>query len=218
MAYTGPGGNATVQSSLPAASFEAVLPLVNFNKASGSNISGTVTGTSVAGGSGVTFSIDVKGLPDLAKYGPFIYHVHAKPVPSNGNCTGTLAHLDPTSRGETPLCDASAPETCQAGDLSGKHGNITANTWTVSYSDLYISSDPSSPYYYGDKSIVIHTNNKTRLTCANFTRVASTTTNATSTVVLTSPTATVTPFKGAAAKLGAGVVGGALAVMAAALL
>jgi len=156
-------------------------------------------------------------LTDLSVF--VVYHVHAKPVPTNGNCTGTLAHLDPTSRGETPPCDASAPETCQAGDLSGKHGNITANTWSVSYSDLYLSSDPSSPYYYGDKSIVIHTNNKTRLTCANFTMVSSsTTTNATGTSVVTSATATATPFKGNAVKVGAGVLGGVLGVMAAVVL
>jgi len=41
------------------------------------------------------------------------------PVPADGNCSGTLAHLDPFIRGEKPPCDASAPQTCQVGDLSG---------------------------------------------------------------------------------------------------
>ena len=68
---TGPGGNASVQSNLPAANYQAVLPAAQFNKASGTNISGTITGTSVAGGSGVTFSINLMGLPDVVKYGPF---------------------------------------------------------------------------------------------------------------------------------------------------
>ena len=39
---------------------------------------------------------------------------------------------------------------------------------TNSYPELYLSTDPSSPYYFGDKSITIHTSNTTRLTCANF--------------------------------------------------
>ena len=29
-----------------------------------------------------------------------VYHLHDAPVPSDGNCTGTLAHLDPYQRGE----------------------------------------------------------------------------------------------------------------------
>jgi len=148
-----------------------------------------------------------------------VYHIHAKPVPANGNCTATLAHLDPTNRGEVPLCDASGPESCQAGDLSGKHGNITATSWSVSYTDLYLSADPSSPYYYADKSIVIHTFNKTRLTCANFTKVASSTTNATGTGVMGSPTPSISTFPGAAARVGgAGLLGGVVAVVVAALL
>jgi len=38
--------------------------------------------------------------------------------------------------------------------------------------ELYLSTDPSSPYFFGDKSIVIHSMNTTRLTCANFTMVS----------------------------------------------
>lgn len=47
---------------------------------------------------------------------------------------------------------------------------------------------------------------------------SSTTTNATGTSVVTSATATATPFKGNAAKVGAGVLGGVLGVMAAVVL
>ena len=60
-----------------------------------------------------------------------VYHIHDQPVPSDGNCTKTLAHQDPTERGEIPPCDPSAPETCQVGDLAGKHGNITSNPFQV---------------------------------------------------------------------------------------
>jgi hypothetical protein len=60
-----------------------------------------------------------------------VYHIHDQPVPANGNCTATLAHLDPYQRGEDPLCDASAPQTCQVGDLSGKHGEINGNAFSA---------------------------------------------------------------------------------------
>lgn len=56
-----------------------------------------------------------------------VYHIHDAPVPADGNCTGTLAHLDPTQRGEQPPCDSTKPQTCQVGDLAGKHGKITSS-------------------------------------------------------------------------------------------
>jgi hypothetical protein len=55
-----------------------------------------------------------------------VYHIHAYAVPADGNCSGTLGHLDPFVRGESPPCDPTQPQTCQVGDLSGKHGNITS--------------------------------------------------------------------------------------------
>ncbi|KAF2103517.1 Cu,Zn superoxide dismutase-like protein [Rhizodiscina lignyota] len=166
--FTGPGGNASVQSNLPAASYRAVLPSTNFDNLTGSTITGSITGTSVANGTGVTFTIDFTGFPNEAQYGPFVYHVHAMPVPADGNCTATLGHLDPTNRGELHPCEQNAPQTCQAGDLAGKHGNITSSSFMTTYTDMFLSTDPSSPYFFGDKSIVIHSMNTTRLTCANF--------------------------------------------------
>jgi hypothetical protein len=68
------------------------------------------------------------------------YHIHEKPVPSDGNCTGTGAHLDPYKRGETPPCDSSKPETCQTGDLAGKHGKITGRDFSAKYAAFYFSS------------------------------------------------------------------------------
>jgi hypothetical protein len=63
-----------------------------------------------------------------------VYHVHEKPVPSDGSCAGTGAHLDPYKRGEVPQCDTSKKETCQIGDLSGKNKNITAGpTFSATY-------------------------------------------------------------------------------------
>jgi hypothetical protein len=51
------------------------------------------------------------------------------PVPADGNCTETLAHLDQYERGETPPCDPLRADTCQQGDLSGKHGKINGTSF-----------------------------------------------------------------------------------------
>ena len=60
-----------------------------------------------------------------------VYHIHDQPVPANGNCTATAAHLDPYIRGEIPPCDNTHPETCQVGDLTGKHGNVTVSPFAA---------------------------------------------------------------------------------------
>jgi hypothetical protein len=104
-----------------------------------------------------------------------VYHVHALPI-TDGNCTTSMGHLDPTNRGELHACELAAPQTCQAGDLAGKHGNVTSVSFLASYTDLYLSTDPNSPYFFGNKSIVIHSTNTTRLTCANFAMASNSTT------------------------------------------
>jgi hypothetical protein len=167
-------------ASAVTAQASTVAPAVNDNPAGASYVAtlpeqaertvrGSVVATTNNDGPGVKFTVSISGLP--AEGGPFMYHVHAKPVPSDGNCTGTGAHLDPYVRGEAPMCDASKPETCQTGDLSGKHGNITAREWSQEYVDPYSSTNPSDPSYFGDLSVVVHLSNKTRIACANFTRV-----------------------------------------------
>jgi len=130
-------------------------------------VRGSIAGTSATDGKGVNFAVSISGLP--AEGGPFMYHIHEKPVPTDGNCTGTGAHLDPYKRGEVPPCDPTQKETCQTGDLSGKYGTFDGPEGTQSYLDLYSSTDPADPSYFGDLSIVIHFANKTRITCANFT-------------------------------------------------
>ena len=66
-----------------------------------------------------------------------MYHIHEKPVPADGNCTGTGAHLDPYKRGEVPPCDPTDKSSCQTGDLSGKEGNFTDISGSASY--VYLS-------------------------------------------------------------------------------
>lgn len=90
-------------------------------------------------------------------------------MPSDGNCTATKAHQDPYIRGEKPLCDPTQPQTCQVGDLSGKHGNITELSYSTQYYDLYASTKDGIGAFFGNRSIVVHAFNTTRLNCANFT-------------------------------------------------
>lgn len=66
-----------------------------------------------------------------------VYHIHQKPVPKDGNCTDTEAHLDPFERGETPACDPDLPQTCQVGDLAGKHGAIVTTQGDTTFSTTY---------------------------------------------------------------------------------
>jgi hypothetical protein len=41
-----------------------------------------------------------------------------------------------------------------------------------SYLDLYSSTDPTNPAYFGNLAVVVHLSNKTRIACANFTAIA----------------------------------------------
>ncbi|CAD0107312.1 unnamed protein product [Aureobasidium uvarum] len=144
---TGKLGNATIQKNNPA----GVAYIASFSSTSKSDISGNVL-----------------ALTSSDMGGPFLYHIHDYPVPSDGNCTSTGAHVDPFVRGEAPPCDASSPATCQVGDLSGKHGKPTNMTFSATYVDQYVSTVPGDGAFMGNRSIVIHFANKTRIACANF--------------------------------------------------
>lgn len=185
--------------------------------------------SSTSGGSGVNVAVNFTGFPSEASYGPFVYHIHAMPVPADGNCSATMGHLDPTDRGEYYPCNVAAPDTCQVGDLAGKHGNITMTNFVAQYSDAFLSTDPSSPAFFGDKSVVIHTENTTRITCANFMMMGGsgmsngTKTNGTSMGNGTSsgsPTMSSMPasYTGGAAQVAGWSVAGLMAVFAAFLL
>ncbi|KAL6902701.1 superoxide dismutase [Trichoderma evansii] len=129
------------------------------------NVRGNISAVAGPGGKGVKFTVQLQNFPTSG--GPFLYHIHENLV-WGGNCTSALAHLDPYDRGETPACDADKPETCQVGDLSGKHDKITSDPFLSEYIDLYASINYTNPAFFGNRSIVIHYANKTRLTCANF--------------------------------------------------
>ncbi|KAM7208359.1 Cu,Zn superoxide dismutase-like protein [Naviculisporaceae sp. PSN 640] len=132
-------------------------------------VKGKVVARSGPAGKGVVFNLTLSGLP--TEGGPFSYHLHDQPVPADGSCAGTLAHLDPYQRGQTPACNAAAPATCEVGDLSGKHGKVEGPSATKNFIDQYAALTPGIGAFFGNRSIVIHYANSTRLACANFTSV-----------------------------------------------
>lgn len=133
------------------------------------NVKGSIVAKSVEGG--VEFKVNFTNLP--TEGGPFGYHIHVDPVPEDGNCTKTLAHLDSFIRGEDPPCNPEAPATCQVGDLSGKHGAAdSGTTFEDTYVDPYATLKEGLGAFFGNRSVVLHFANKTRITCANFALVS----------------------------------------------
>ncbi|KAI9699127.1 MAG: hypothetical protein M1836_003316 [Candelina mexicana] len=160
-----PGTTGKLGDAQPAPQVNGLTCLATLPNRNTTDIRGYVQGTGTA--SGTNWTISLSGFPSQ-NLGPFLYHIHDQPVPANGNCTATLAHLDPTQRGEIPPCDPTAPQTCQVGDLAGKHGNITTSPFNQNYIDKYTSTQSGLGAFFGNRSIVVHTSNTTRLTCANF--------------------------------------------------
>ena len=119
-------GNAQTVTGNPSGS----MYLATFPNSLTNVIRGRVVASSSFGGP-VNYAINIANLPLGA--GPFAYHIHESPVPASGNCLGTGAHLDPYQRGEQPPCNADQPQTCQVGDLSGKHGKINGTAIATAY-------------------------------------------------------------------------------------
>lgn len=160
-------GTASAETNQPASTYRATLDEM-FNPLVGTTIQGSLQ--AVGGPQGVTFTVNITNLPDQAQYGPFNWHIHALAVPEDGNCTATMGHLDPTNRGELYMCQASSPQTCQVGDLAGKHGGkiTTPGNFSTSFVDPYLSVVEGSPGFFGGLGFVLHSGNTSRLACANF--------------------------------------------------
>lgn len=151
----------------------------------------------------VLVEVDLSGLPETG--GPFLYHIHALPVPANGSCLGTAGHFNPF----LGSANATIWDEMELGDLSGKHGEITGTSILTSYIDPYLSLNPDSKSYFGGLSVVVHYHNTTRLACANITE------EATSSSSPSANSTTVSSTNGAA-YIGAGVaplVAGAVALI-----
>lgn len=113
----------------------------------------------------VKVTVKLAGLPKDGP--PLLYHIHEKPVPSDGNCDATLGHFNPY-HGNEDACDDAHKE---VGDLSGKHGKIESHKkfFKDSYIEPYISLNETDPAFIGGHSIVIHCPDETRIACANIT-------------------------------------------------
>ncbi|KAL2362852.1 hypothetical protein RJZ56_004229 [Blastomyces dermatitidis] len=144
------------------------------------SLRGRINATAGPGGHGVVYTLEFWGFPEESKHGPFPYHVHDQPVNSSGDCLSTLAHLDLTFRGEHPPCNKRKPWTCQAGDFSGKYGdimNLTNGTYYYTkFHDPYTSTQYGLGSFIGNRSIVVHYSNITRINCGNFSLISNGTT------------------------------------------
>ncbi|RMD39228.1 hypothetical protein DV735_g5900, partial [Chaetothyriales sp. CBS 134920] len=135
-------------------------------------IQGTIVGVSSEDGTGVLVAISLFSFPD--GLGPFEYHIHEKPVPSNGSCNATGGHLNPYNGTKPPGCDPEMPSLCEVGDLSGKYGLVENETLAESpffqnqFLDSFLSTSNDSITFLGNRSFVIHAANGTRLNCGNF--------------------------------------------------
>lgn len=162
-------------------------------------VQGKVQFTSTSKGQ-IQVDVDITELP--LEGGPFIYHVHQLPVPSDGNCTGTLDHLNPYG-GSPKNLDAADKE---VGDLSGKHGAINGTSLQQTYIDTYLSLNKNDPAFFGNLSVVVHFANATRIGCGNITAVgdsAEVVANSSTPFTASAPVATTT------GSTGGGLYGGA---------
>ncbi|RKP06230.1 hypothetical protein THASP1DRAFT_18734, partial [Thamnocephalis sphaerospora] len=109
-------------------------------------------------------------------------HIHQNLVPINGSCADTLGHLDPfrvnPNPGKPYPCDPNDIRTCEAGDLSGKHGLLRAANGTgwltgaelMSFLDPQLGWNANAPdaNILMSRSVVIHRpSDAVRYTCAN---------------------------------------------------
>ncbi|KAL5611864.1 uncharacterized protein BROUX77_002020 [Berkeleyomyces rouxiae] len=134
----------------------------------GSHENGRVISYSDPTGLGTIFRLKMNGLSPHE--GPYTYHIHEKPV-KDADCGTTGEHLDPYHNGVFPECDPNRPETCQLGDLSGKHNNVTQNSSSKYFLDIYLSTTPGNIGFFGNRSIVIHDRSNSRIACGNFKEV-----------------------------------------------
>ncbi|KAG5974104.1 hypothetical protein E4U55_000091 [Claviceps digitariae] len=149
--------------------YTASLPSEPFFPAPGlsGGIKGFISASAPPDGIGVRFTVRFENLPKTG--GPFPYHLHVNKA-AGGNCTAAGAHLDSTNRGDKPPCDAGNLPSCQVGDLAGKYGKINSDPFTAEYVDKFLSLKEEDAAFFGNRSVVIHLANTTRITCADFVR------------------------------------------------
>ncbi|CAG8501232.1 12365_t:CDS:2 [Cetraspora pellucida] len=116
--------------------------------------------------------VQVKITQGFAQGKKYPYHVHLYKI-VNGDCNSTGTHLDPSGVGKKPNyhCNPKTPNECEAGDLSGKHGDLEidhSGMAKASYFDRFISLKGHANGVVG-RSVVIHAakDRTTRIACAD---------------------------------------------------
>ncbi|CAH6722557.1 cell surface Cu-only superoxide dismutase 5 [[Candida] jaroonii] len=161
----------TLVSVFSVGSIAAIQPLANDSPQTqyvaifDGKLEGNVTFTGLNNGS-IEVGVDLDGFP--SEGGPFMYHVHEAPVPSDGNCTGTKGHLNPYGGN----IKSNNTDEKEIGDLSGRYGTLEGTT-KISYVDQYLSLNPDSEAYIGNLSVVVHLADNVRYACANISKVDS---------------------------------------------
>ncbi|KAG0642809.1 hypothetical protein HOY80DRAFT_1035369 [Tuber brumale] len=104
--------------------------------------------------------------------GPPKLSLYEAPVSGNGKCDGAKNVLDPFQRGNKPECDRK-PQTCQVGDLIGKHGEIPKFQGVISvkqsFQDLYLSLMKEEKGFIGNGTVVVKNAKGGRIACADIT-------------------------------------------------
>ncbi|KAG0128454.1 hypothetical protein HOY82DRAFT_27415 [Tuber indicum] len=116
---------------------------------------------------------------DLTVYhgdeGLFKLSLYEAPVGGNGKCDGAKNVLDPFQRGDKPECDRKEPQTCQVGDLVGKHGEIPKFQGVISvkqsFQDLYLSFRKEEKAFIGNGSVIVKNAEGDKIACANIMEV-----------------------------------------------
>lgn len=109
--------------------------------------------------------VDITGLPEEG--GPFFYHIHNNKIPDGGDCEAAGTHFNPYNS-EFETCGEQDDAYCQVGDLSGKHGFINTTCFQLKYYDPYLSLNPDDTSFIGDRSVVVHYNDMSKMACGNF--------------------------------------------------
>ncbi|KAI5289168.1 hypothetical protein KEM55_008881, partial [Ascosphaera atra] len=69
--------------------------------------------------------------------------------------------------GKSEGCSPENRASCRVGDLSGKHGHLSAYNHLMVYNDNYLSLNPRDPAFIGDRAFVVSMKNGTAINCGN---------------------------------------------------
>ncbi|KAH9824982.1 Cu-Zn superoxide dismutase [Melampsora americana] len=151
----------------PAARAHVVSPNSN-----GQGIVGNFEFYNIRSTNRVGVMLTVTGLDSVMPLTDHTYHIHTHPISSDGNCSSALGHLSPNGVPDKPACNQQMPQTCQEGDLAGKHGLLPGGQKIVQsqYEDAFLKFQPENESILG-RSVVIHGLDGVRLACGNITSV-----------------------------------------------